>query len=441
MFKELIFPGYVRLSRAGRHASRKTSERGRLIQLGMLITMVVGMDMERTLAYQLFALLLCIIIGSRISLKIHPPNLSVQRHLPGFATANEPFEYYITVHNEGSNVERDLQLVDNPEVISPTLEQFRRAREPGEDTRNAYDRWIGFHRFIWLQRRNTGVIIKPSDVPDISLKASVNVTVEALPLRRGVVHLVSTSILHPDPFRFNYGVTRFDNHQQLLVLPKRYRISAGFNMAGGRHFQPGGINPTWSIGESDEFASLRDYRDGDSMRKIHWASSAKRNKPVVKEFQDEYFVRQALVLDTHINDDTLLEETIAVAASFAMQSKSSDFLLDLVYAQHQVQLITAGRGYAHMNQQLEALATVNRSQSRFEVLSQAVLQHARVISGCIIVLGDWDETRRSLIDQLRAMNLPVEAFVISHDESLESELGGKAHLLPVDHIQDRLLSL
>ena len=53
-----------------------------------------------------------------------------------------------------------------------------------------------------------------------------------------------------------------------------------------------------SVGESEEFVSLRDYRRGDPMRHIHWKSWAKTGKPIVKEFQDEFFVRHALILDT-----------------------------------------------------------------------------------------------------------------------------------------------
>jgi hypothetical protein len=80
MFKELIFPGYLRLSRASRRASRKTSERGRLIQLGMMISMIIGLDTDRTLAYQLFAFLLCMVIISRIASRVDPPTPAKIRH-------------------------------------------------------------------------------------------------------------------------------------------------------------------------------------------------------------------------------------------------------------------------------------------------------------------------------------------------------------------------
>jgi uncharacterized protein (DUF58 family) len=53
-----------------------------------------------------------------------------------------------------------------------------------------------------------------------------------------------------------------------------------------------------NIGQSEEFVSLREYRRGDPPRHIHWRSWAKAGKPIVKEFEDEFFVRHALVLDT-----------------------------------------------------------------------------------------------------------------------------------------------
>ena len=69
-------------------------------------------------------------------------------------------------------------------------------------------------------------------------------------------------------------------------------------LRGQRKYQPGGVALASSIGESDEFVALRDYRAGDPMRRIHWRSWARVGRPVVREYQDEFFVRHALVLDT-----------------------------------------------------------------------------------------------------------------------------------------------
>ena len=182
-FRERIFPSWNRLTTMSRRAKRRNSDRGRLMQTGMVICGAVGLDTDLTLVYQLFALMLCIIVFSRLSLRVQQPNVSVRRQLPRYATAGEAFEYTVSVINDGERVERDLKLVDNPKIVPPDLDQFLRMREPGEETRNAYDRWIGFHRFIWLQRYNTGINIKTADVPDVDLRTSANSTVSAMPVR------------------------------------------------------------------------------------------------------------------------------------------------------------------------------------------------------------------------------------------------------------------
>ena len=129
-FRERIFPAWVRLTRINRQALRRNSDRGRLMQTGTVICGAVGLDTDLTFVYQLFALMVCILIASRLSLRFHIPDISVRRMLPRYATAGEPFEYFISVINEGDRVERDLSVMDNPRVVPPDYEQFKRLKEP-----------------------------------------------------------------------------------------------------------------------------------------------------------------------------------------------------------------------------------------------------------------------------------------------------------------------
>ena len=414
-FREFIFPTWIRLTNVSRRSRRRSSDRGRLMQTGTFICGAVGLDTDLTYVYQLFALMVCILISARISLRFQIPEVSVRRQLPRYATAGEPFEYYINIVNEGSRVERDLSVMDNPEVVPPTFEEFRRSREPGEETRNAYDRWIGFHRFMWLQRLKTGINIKTARAPDVELKSTAQARMEATPLRRGIVRILSTTVMHPDPLGLNYGIIEFYNPGHLTVLPRRYPVSRKFSFAGGRHFQPGGVNSTWSIGESDEFVSLRDYRDGDPIRKIHWASSARRDKPVVKEFQDEFFVRQALVVDSLPQDPEIYEEVISVAASLLTAMENNDGLMDLCILADGPQVITAGRGFSQTSQQLEALATLDQSTDTREQedLIEMLGQRARLLSGCVFVFAGMDEQRQRLLEAVEQRGVQTAVFVVT----------------------------
>ncbi|MBL4682645.1 MAG: DUF58 domain-containing protein [Pseudomonadales bacterium] len=441
MFKNWIYPAYARFSKPRRTQKRRGTDRGRLIQTGAVLTAILGLNTDASLIYQLFAFLFCLTLISRIGLKFHHPKISLTRNLPSYATVGEIFEYQISLTNIGNKLESDLQIRDNPLVVPPSREQFKSQKEPFEDSRNVYDRFIGFHRFIYLQRINTGIVTDQSNVPDISRHATIDTTIKAIPKRRGIVRFTSTTVLHPDPLNLNQGITQIDNPESLMILPKRYKVPSSFNLSGGRHFQPGGINAAWSIGESDEFVSLRDYRDGDSMKKIHWASTAKRNKPVVKEYQDEYFVRQALVLDTSSENTDTLEEAISLAASFTLTLNKPDSVLDLIYLSDKQEILTSGRGTDSVNKQLEALATLSRSNLGLDQLIDATLTHARLVSAYILVLSDWTKEHKRLLQCLNSAKIPIITFIITHDKSKFLNEDIDAHIMEIGEIQESLNAL
>jgi uncharacterized protein (DUF58 family) len=51
-------------------------------------------------------------------------------------------------------------------------------------------------------------------------------------------------------------------------------------------------------GEGTDFHQLRDYRRGDSMRSIDWKATARRNKPITREYQEERDQQVVFLLDT-----------------------------------------------------------------------------------------------------------------------------------------------
>ena len=142
---------------------------------------------------------------------------------------------------------------------------------------------------------------------------------------------------------------------------------------------------------------------------------SKTGKPIVKEFEDEFFVRHALVLDTFTDRPHTeeFEEAVSVAASFACTVLTQESLLDLLFVGAQAYCFTAGRGLAHADQMLEILASVQPSTVQpFEKLEELVLNHANVVSGCICVLLSWDKARQRLVEKLKAFRLPVLVLVI-----------------------------
>jgi uncharacterized protein (DUF58 family) len=221
-------------------------------------------------------------------------------------------------------------------------------------------------------------------------------------------------VARSDPLGLFRAVVKIPASQTLLVLPRRYLVPP-IALPGAMKYQPGGVALAARVGQSEDFVSLRDYRRGDPMRHIHWRSWAKAGRPIVKEFEDEFFVRHALVLDTFTDrrHSDEFEEAVSVAASFVCTVLTQESLLDLLFVGPQAYCFTAGRGLAHADQMLELLAAVQPCDNHpFDTLEHFVLTHASQVSGCICVLLAWDEPRRQFVRKLKILGLPVLVLVI-----------------------------
>lgn len=430
--------------------ARRIGKVGVLVVACTLVLAMFGLDTNLTVAYQAFSLLLALLLIAWLTVRLGRTKFSAQRVLPRFASAGSPVKYRIRFKNQGRFQLREVGLLEELADPRPTMEEFLNTPEPGEEKRNWIDRTYGFYRWQWLIEINQRGTVNEVTVPRCLPGATVEVELELLPKRRGVLHferLIATSM---DPLGVFRQISPILLADKLLILPKRYPIPH-FALPGTLRYQQGGVALAAAVGESEEFVSLRDYRPGDPMRHIHWRSWARSGKPIVKEFQDEFFVRHALILDTF---DTVayserFEEAVSVAASFACTIQTQDSLLDLMFVGAQAYCFTAGRGLAHTEQMLEILASVNLCQTKgFNSLANVVLEHIPVVSGCICILLKWDESRREFIRKLRGLDVPVVVFVVTEKGAAKiTDLGPMAdvpeqfHQLEPGNIEEALRQL
>ena len=217
-----------------------------------------------------------------------------------------------------------------------------------------------------------------------------------------------------DPLGLLNAPRRMPLAAKLVVLPKRYRLPS-LAFPGKRKFQPGGISLAASVGDSAEFVSLRDYRPGDPLQRVHWKSFARIGKPIVKETQDEFYERHALVLDTAAPDgeNACFEEAVSIAASFVYAVDTSESLLDLLFVGEAVHGYTAGRGQLQTAQMLEVLAAVRASRREaFRQLARAALGRRGELSSVIVVLLAWNEERRAFVRALAASGTEVRTLLV-----------------------------
>jgi uncharacterized protein (DUF58 family) len=389
---------------------------GILALAGFLFTLTRA-DTNLSVGYQALSFLFWLILASLIACLFVRTRVRIQRFMPRIASVGTPLKYRLVVYNNSRQSYRDLAVLERLVDPRPTLLEFISAREPGEERRNWFDRKYAYYRWQWLISQRQKAEIRETPIPPVPGGGHAETLVELIPQRRGVLQFKGVAVACPDPFGLFRRLAEHSLPQSLLILPKRYPIPA-IPLPGTMRYQPGGVTLAASVGESEEFVSLRDYRPGDPLRHIHWRSWAKSGKPIVKEFQDEFFVRHALILDTFCKEaySEVFEEAVSVAASFACAIQTQDSLLDLLFAGPKAYCFTVGRGVAHIEQLLEILTVVTPcTEKPFEALQQLVLEHSRAISGCVCVFLQWDEARQKLVRQLHAMRIPLLVLVIVPD--------------------------
>lgn len=456
MIKRLLFRNFNIVFAFDRWIRQRFTKAGMLVFGGLIAAGIFGIDTRQTLAYQLFTLLFVLLLFGVLSSWFFRIRLTAQRYTPRFATVDEPVYYHVLVSNHTSLLQKELLIRENLSFQPPSFETFLRVKEPGYEKRNRFDNYVGYPRWLWLMARSQGAEIVEKKLPPLppnksslfSQATEIGLTVKMtlLPKRRGYIVMKGLIFACPDAFSVFYALYQVPLADKILVLPKRYPVGK-ISLMGSRKYQRGGVQLAMSVGDTEEFVSLREYRPGDPLRHIHWKSWAKLSKPVVKEFQDEFFVRHALILDTFTDEimGESFETAVSVAASFANAPRNQEVLLDLMFIGHQAYRFTSGRGLAASENLLEILAVVEPTASQnFNQLSSLVKQHLASLSGAICVLLDWDFTRQQFIQALKQAGIPL-LVVIVKTSALEIDLDNKqfpeVHSLNLDQLADELSHL
>jgi uncharacterized protein (DUF58 family) len=438
---QLIYWNYRAAGGLWHWARRRFTRAGFCVLVGFIVAGATGADIENTVNYQAFALLFAFLIFAWASSFFFRANFAATRILPRVGTAGQPLPYRVRIKNLTAKNQGGLTLLEDLADAQPNFTDWL-AFQLAESKR--------VRPFRVAQRRRGNpfrlALLNEAEVPLLPAQGEAEARGEMFPLRRGLVRFTGVILARPDALGLFRSFIKISAPQTVLILPRRYLIPP-IALPGALRYQEGGVALASNVGRSEEFVALRDYRHGDPLRHIHWRSWAKTGKPIVKEFEDEFFVRHALVLDTFDDEPNseILEETVSVAASFACTILTQESLLDLLFVGHQSYCFTAGRGLAEADQMLEILASVkNCADKKFAALEHLVLNHIAVVSGCIMVLQRWDGARQEFVKKLRALGVPLLVLVVTPPGQKNLDAGPlrdepeNFHVLEIGHIQETL---
>jgi uncharacterized protein (DUF58 family) len=172
--------------------------------------------------------------------------------------------------------------------------------------------------------------------------------------RRGLVRFDGFRVSTRFPFSLFSKSLRLDGAGEVVVYPPVYPVALPAPRA-----EKLGDAPQSRLGRRGEFFGLREYREGDDSRAIHWRSSARGQRLLVRELEEEAQRRVVLEVDNAAADSAdpaaldALDEIASRAASLAVAYLAAGYAVRLVARGRSVPL---GAGPSQEQRILHALA-------------------------------------------------------------------------------------
>ena len=227
--------------------------------------------------------------------------------------------------------------------------------------------------------------------------------------QRGSFLLGPTTIRTGDPFGLFQRSKNFSSEETLIVLPMLVDVTS-FTAPPG--LLPGGqIVRQKALGITPHAASIREYAPGDALRRIHWPTTARRGKLMVKEYDQDPQAEVWLFLDAEraiqasLKTDTIqpwdgwmlgrkpdfelppstIEYGVTIAASLAHYFNSQRRAVGLVAAGQVNIAISADRSIRQEEKILETLAFV-QGEGELSLAGLVAAQAGQLLQGSSVVL-------------------------------------------------------
>lgn len=251
------------------------------------LTLAVGFAAINTgnnLLFLLLGMMLSLILVSGVLSEAVIKGVEATRRVPG-GVAGQPAPAQISVKNHASYAALSVELSD-PEAIA--LEGPLKGKVVGI-TRHPW--WK-----VWKKNQVEGTPL--GSAYSIRLDAQTTTELDAAYefKTRGVYRLWDFSVVT----RFPFGLFEKSRHLagglDVVVQP---RVSDDPEWAARVYARFGDVSSN-RVGQGEEFFGLRDFREGEDARRIHWKSTAKRGKPVVRETELQLHEALEVVLLHHV---------------------------------------------------------------------------------------------------------------------------------------------
>jgi len=203
-----------------------------------------------------------------------------------------------------------------------------------------------------------------------------------------------------------------------------------------------GIKKIRRLGHNNEFEQIKNYVQGDDLRKINWKATSRKNELMVNQYQDERAQNVYMILDKSrsmrmpFNELTLLDHSINSTLAFAnVCIRKGDKVGMITFSDKLGSKIAADRTSRHMTRIMELLYRQKTRflEANFEMLFQTIRNHVKGRSLLMLFTNIESEySMKRILPLLRRIN-QLHVLVVIFFENTEVE---KTAQMKPKHVRD-----
>ncbi len=252
--------------------------------------------------------------------------------------------------------------------------------------------------------------------------------------RRGYYELGEIIVTVHDVFGLYSFKKRISSSISLLVYPKTVNLST-FRITSS-HQSGEALIQNSVFQDKSRVASLREYNEGDSVKAIHWKLSAKKDTPIVREYESHGDTYATIFIDNdskHFKNDVdrrLEDKSANIALSIVDYCLNQNIAVNMETQDTDKYIKVQGQQSSDYKPFLEVLARF-KSNGAFDFKS-LLLSKAEMLkrsSTVIIITPSFDKETCSTVIQLKMKNLNPLFILVTDIENSPSYIDQKVQTM------------
>lgn len=353
--------------------------------IAIVVLLAIAWNTDITMVYIFFVVAFVMFLLSFIHLQFNIPNIAVVREMQDVANEDEALNIRMEIQNKRGLSVYFFEIIDSFPGAPPDEEE----------------------KSLFILR------MSPRESKKISYITNC--------YKRGLWRLGPISIISQDALGFFKMKKSLKVFSEILVYPRLFRIFAFPPLASGSVSWLG-VETAKISGDSHEFFGVREYQRGDMISRIHWPSTARHNKLIVKQFERNAVQEATIVIDLKNGHDigsgkeTTLEYSVKIAGSIARYLLNEGVFVQMVGYSKEVMVLPFGKGESHRYKILDYLAMVqaNGNFTLGQVLDETVFLVPHRSTLIVIMLdNDMDSLTKLVQFKIKAIKLIIVVLATS----------------------------